>query len=52
MQTSRKDLRGTRAYALPLFGIVVLLACYWLLADWQRVPMIIGAALDAIHLPH
>ncbi len=50
MQTSRKELRGTRAYTVPLFGIVVLLACYWLIADWQRVPVIIGTVLHAIHL--
>jgi hypothetical protein len=52
MQTSRKELRGTRVYAVPLFGIVVLLASYWLLADWQQVPAIIRAVLDAAHLPH
>jgi hypothetical protein len=52
MQTSRKELRGSRVYAVPLFGIVVLLGCYWLLADWSRVPVMIGAVLDAFHLPH
>jgi len=52
MQTTRKELRGTRAYTVPLFGIVVLLACYWLITDWQRLPLIVGAMLDAVHLPH
>jgi hypothetical protein len=52
MQTSRKEMRGTRVYAVPLFGIVVLLTSYWLLADWQQVPSIIRAVLDAAHLPH
>jgi hypothetical protein len=52
MQTTRKELRGTRAYTVPLFGIVALLACYWVIADWQRVPLIIEAVLDAVHLPH
>ncbi len=49
MQTSRKELRGSRAYTLPLFGIFVLLASYWLLADWEEVPAIIRSALDAVH---
>jgi hypothetical protein len=52
MQSSRKEVRGGRVYTAPLFGIVVLLACYWLLADWQRVPAIISAVLDIVHLPH
>lgn len=49
MQTSRKELRGSRAYTVPLFGIIVLLGCYWLLADWQQVPAIVQSALSAIH---
>jgi hypothetical protein len=52
MQSSRKELRSARVYTAPLFGIVVLLTCYWLLADWQRVPAIIWALFDIIHLPH
>jgi len=49
MQTSRKELRGSRVYTAPLFGIIVLLACYWLLTDWQRVSTLIASALDAVH---
>jgi hypothetical protein len=52
MQTSRKELRGGRVYTLPLFGIVVLLGCYWLLADWQQVPAFISSALNTFHLWH
>jgi hypothetical protein len=52
MQTPRKEMRGTRVYAVPLFGIVVLLASYWLLADWQQVPATMRALLDVAHLPH
>lgn len=51
MSVSRKEARGTRAFAFPLFGIVVLLACYWLLADWQEVPAMISSALAAVHWP-
>jgi hypothetical protein len=52
MQTSRKELRGSRVYTLPLLGIVMLLGFYWLLADWQNVPAIIESALDAMHRLH
>lgn len=49
MSTPRKQMRGSRAFAVPLFGIVVLLALYWLLTEWHQVPEIIGSALAAVH---
>jgi hypothetical protein len=49
MPVSRREARGGRAFALPLLGIAVLLAFYWLLADWQRLPSIIDAAIGALH---
>ncbi len=52
MQTSRKESRGSRAYTAPLFGIVLLLGCYWLLADWQHVSAMINSLLAAIHWRH
>jgi hypothetical protein len=45
---SRTEKRGSRAFAFPLFGIVVLLAFYWILADWQNLPAAIGSALAAL----
>jgi hypothetical protein len=51
MPVSRKEMRGSRAFTFPLFGIVLLLACYWLLADWQEVPGIVNSALAALHWP-
>ena len=51
MPVPRRELRGGRAFAVPLFGIAVLLASYWLLTDWQRVPTIIGSALSTMHWP-
>ena len=51
MPMSRKEARGSRAFAFPLFGIVVLLTFYWLLADWQAVPEILNSALAAVHWP-
>jgi hypothetical protein len=44
-------MRGGRVYAVPLFGIVVLLASYWLLMDWQDVPAMIHTTLAAVHWP-
>jgi hypothetical protein len=51
MPMSRRETRGGRAFAFPLFGIVVLLAAYWLIADWQEVPGIVNAALAVVHWP-
>jgi hypothetical protein len=51
MPSYRREVRGSRAFAVPLLGIVVLLVFYWLLADWQHVPEIFGSALAAVHWP-
>jgi hypothetical protein len=51
MPVPRRDIRGGRAFTVPLFGIVLLLACYWVLADWQQMPTIINSALLAVHWP-
>jgi hypothetical protein len=45
---SRKEIRGSRAFAFPLFWIFVLVAFYWLLADCQNLPATIGSALAAL----
>ncbi len=44
MATPRKQARGGRALAGPVVGIIILLACYWLLAGWHQVPVIIDFA--------
>lgn len=49
MPMSRKETRGGRAFAFPLLGIVLLLACYWVLTDWQEMPTIINSALASVH---
>jgi hypothetical protein len=51
MAASRKDLRGGRAFAAPLFGIVLLMLCYWVLAEWPHLPALISSALGAVHWP-
>jgi hypothetical protein len=52
MPVSRKDARGGKAFAFPLFGIVFLLACYWVLADWQNMPAMIDSALASVRWPN
>jgi hypothetical protein len=52
MPISRKETRGGRAFAFPLFGIAFLLACYWVLADWQDMPAIISGTLASVHWPN
>jgi hypothetical protein len=51
MQVSRREMRGGRGFAVPLLGIAALLAFYWLLADWQQLPVIIGSAAGLVHWP-
>ena len=50
MAMSRKEPRGSRVYAVPLFGIAVLLASYWVLVDWQELPSMLDSALSLMHL--
>jgi hypothetical protein len=51
MAISRKEMRGGKAFAFPLFGIVFLLACYWVLAAWQDVPTLIATIFNSVHWP-
>jgi hypothetical protein len=44
MPKSRKEVRGSRAFAAPVLGIVILLACYWLLVGWHHMPALIDFA--------
>jgi hypothetical protein len=45
MAVPRKDEVSGRTFAAPLLWIIVLLAGYWLLADWQDVPQLIASAV-------
>lgn len=49
MPISRKEARGGRAFAFPLLGIVFLLACYWVLADWHDMPTMLSSAMSSMH---
>jgi hypothetical protein len=50
MSVSRKQTSGSKALAFPVVGIVLLLTCYWILADWRNVPMLIDGTLASMHL--
>jgi hypothetical protein len=39
---------GRHAFLVPVAWIVGLLASYWLVADWQSVPVLLSEALAAI----
>ncbi len=51
VSSSRKESRGGWPFAAPLFGVVFLVACYLLLAQWNDLPTLISAALAAVHWP-
>lgn len=49
MPIPRRDMRGTRSFAMPLLGVVVLLAFYWVLSDWHALPVMISTTLTNFH---
>jgi hypothetical protein len=49
MRTPRREIRGGRAFAGPVLGIVILLACYYLLVGWHQMPAIIDFALAMVN---
>lgn len=51
MPVSRKAAKGMGAYAVPLMGIVLLIACYVILLQWHVLPTILGSAISAAHWP-
>jgi hypothetical protein len=51
MSVSRKEKNSGKAVAGALFGVILLLVSYLLLADWQNVPTTIRWALTAMHWP-
>jgi hypothetical protein len=51
MQVSRKEMKGGRAFAAPLVGVVLLIASYVILVQWQDLPRILEAAIAAVHWP-
>jgi len=48
MRTPKKDNRATRAFAIPMIVILVLLAIHWVVSDWPAVPRLISSTLASI----
>jgi len=48
---SRKEMRGVRSFAAPLFGVVLLVTCYLVLAQWEQLPTLISTTIAAVHWP-
>jgi hypothetical protein len=48
---SRKHMRSGGSVVAPLLGIVFLIACYLVLAQWDDLPSLINAGLAAVHWP-
>ncbi len=51
MPVYRKDSKSGKAFAGPLLGVVLLVACYFVLSEWQDLPKIISAAIVSVHWP-
>ena len=45
MAVPKKDDFRARAFAGPVLWILLLLASYWLIADWQEVPQLIASTI-------
>jgi hypothetical protein len=45
MAVPKKDELSGRAFAVPVLWIIVLLAGYWLISDWQELPQILSDTL-------
>jgi len=51
MMASRKEINSGRAYAAPLFWVVILMLCYWILAEWQELPSLIASVKAGLRWP-
>ncbi len=51
MMPPRKETSGTRAYAVPLLWVILLIACYWLLADWPDLSKLLASFKTGFHWP-
>jgi hypothetical protein len=48
MPVSRKAARSGKAFAVPLLGALLLVACYVILSAWQDLPNLINSAIIAV----
>jgi hypothetical protein len=44
-------MSGVKAFAAPLFGVVLLVSCYVILAEWGQLPGLISSTIEAVHWP-
>ena len=49
MTGTKKESNGTHGYVAPVAWIMVLLAGYWLIAEWKSLPALIHSAIAMIH---
>ncbi len=45
----RQQSYNARAFMVSVGWILALLACYWLISDWQAVPRLFTTALGKIY---
>jgi hypothetical protein len=45
MAVPKKDEFSGRAFAMPVLWILVLLAGYWLIVDWETLPQLLTDTL-------
>jgi hypothetical protein len=48
---ARKEGKGRNSFAMPLIWIAMLLASYFILAQWQVLPSFFVSTVGAMHWP-
>lgn len=51
MRIARREELGRGSIAVPVLGIVLLMASYVLMSEWQDLPRLIVSALNVVHWP-
>jgi hypothetical protein len=51
MSVYRKEPKSGKAFAVPLLGVILLVACYLVLSEWQDLPKIINATMASVRWP-
>ena len=47
----RKASQSSRALVLSLLWVCLLIACYWVLAEWQNLPRMLSLLKSGFHWP-
>ncbi len=48
---ARKEIQSSRAYAGPVLWVFLLIACYWILAEWPDLPRLLAAVRADLQWP-